>query len=184
MQAAYNTKGNVSSALKSYVESAASNIADSIKTYEAGGRTGEWLNAKVSGTLKAMKNSVSKSDYDALEAFMERHRQYLRNLGIMPTFAVGGFPATGQAFIARESGPELVGQWGNRNAVANNDQIINGIQRGVMEAMSPLLTAVNQQTNTLHGAIGAIDTSVNIGDAQIARSNRAGSRKLGVAIVT
>lgn len=134
----------------------------------------------------ARAQATSGAERNYLEDFIERHKAYWDNLFGWTgyTFALGGFPAMGQAFIARESGPELVGQWGNRNAVVNNDQIIAGIQRGVMEAMSPLLTAVNTQTNTLTGAIGQIDTSVNIGDAQIARSNRAGNRKLGVAIVT
>ena len=38
-------------------------------------------------------------------------------------------------FIAREAGPELVGRMGNRSAVANNDQIVEGIRQGVYEAM-------------------------------------------------
>lgn len=51
-------------------------------------------------------------------------------------FADGGFPDMGQLFIARESGPEMVGQIGNRTSVANNDQIVEGIQRGVADANS------------------------------------------------
>lgn len=49
--------------------------------------------------------------------------------------AGGGFPSAGELFIARESGPELVGSIGSRTAVANNDQIIAGIAKGVREAM-------------------------------------------------
>ena len=49
--------------------------------------------------------------------------------------AGGGFPSVGEMFIAREAGPELVGTIGNRTAVANNDQIIAGIAKGVREAM-------------------------------------------------
>jgi HAMP domain-containing protein len=37
-------------------------------------------------------------------------------------------------FIARESGPEMVGTMGGRTAVANNDQIVSGITSGVMAA--------------------------------------------------
>ena len=38
--------------------------------------------------------------------------------------------------MARENGlPELVGQWGSKTAVANNDQIIDGIKQGVYEAV-------------------------------------------------
>lgn len=47
------------------------------------------------------------------------------------TFAQGGFPTQGQMFVAREAGPELVGTIGGRTAVANNDQIVEGITAGV-----------------------------------------------------
>jgi predicted nucleic acid-binding Zn-ribbon protein len=50
-------------------------------------------------------------------------------------YAQGGFPGAGEMFIARESGPELVGKMGNRNAVANNGQIVEGIKGGVKEAV-------------------------------------------------
>ena len=50
-------------------------------------------------------------------------------------YANGGFPTTGQMFMAREAGPELVGSIGNRTAVANNDQIVEGISAGVYNAM-------------------------------------------------
>lgn len=50
-------------------------------------------------------------------------------------YANGGFPDMGEMFVARESGPELVGKMGNRSAVANNDQIISGIRAGVFEAV-------------------------------------------------
>ena len=50
-------------------------------------------------------------------------------------YAQGGFPDMGQMFVAREAGPELVGNIGNKNAVVNNMQIIEGIKQGVSEAM-------------------------------------------------
>lgn len=50
-------------------------------------------------------------------------------------FAAGGFPEVGQYFLAREAGPELVGRIGSRTAVANNDQIVSGIESGVFRAV-------------------------------------------------
>lgn len=50
-------------------------------------------------------------------------------------FADGGFPDQGQLFIARERGAELVGNIGGRTAVANNDQIVEGIYQAVLAAM-------------------------------------------------
>mgnify|MGYP004657249481 CR=1 FL=1 len=53
----------------------------------------------------------------------------------VPKFASGGFVSSGQLFIAREAGAEMVGGIGNRAAVANNDQIVAGIAQGVYEAV-------------------------------------------------
>ena len=46
-------------------------------------------------------------------------------------FATGGFPEEGELFFARENGPELVGSMNGHTAVANNQQIVEGIQQGV-----------------------------------------------------
>lgn len=48
----------------------------------------------------------------------------------------GGFPEQGQLFFANENGPELVGNIGNRAAVANNDQIVESLIAGVYEGTS------------------------------------------------
>lgn len=48
-------------------------------------------------------------------------------------YASGGFVDRGELFIAREQGPEMVGQIGNRTAVANTQQIVTGIADGVYE---------------------------------------------------
>lgn len=63
-------------------------------------------------------------------------------------YAKGGFPDEGQLFMAREAGPELVGSIGGRTAVANNDQIVEGISYGVSSANEGVirtLIAVGQQ---------------------------------------
>lgn len=70
-------------------------------------------------------------------------------------YADGGFPEMGQYFYARENGiPEYVGSIGSRTAVANNNQIIEGIKQGVMEAMSETTTVqpvvVNVGNKTLY----------------------------------
>ena len=53
----------------------------------------------------------------------------------VPTLASGGLVDKGQLFVANENGAELIGNMGNKTAVANNEQIIEGIRRGVEEAM-------------------------------------------------
>ena len=63
----------------------------------------------------------------------------LANIPHIPMFAEGGFPEDGQMFIAREAGPELVGSIGGRTAVANNDQIVEAVARGVYDAVMSAL---------------------------------------------
>lgn len=58
-------------------------------------------------------------------------------------FASGGYPSEGQLFVAREAGPEMVGAIGGRTAVANNDQIVEGIRQGVYDAVSAAMAQNN-----------------------------------------
>ena len=53
------------------------------------------------------------------------------------SYASGGFPS-GQFFLARESGPELVGTLGGHTAVMNNDQIVASVSSGVARAISSI----------------------------------------------
>lgn len=58
-------------------------------------------------------------------------------LGSIPTYATGGFPEDG-LFMANHN--ELVGQFSNgKTAVANNEQITDGIKQGVREAVAEIL---------------------------------------------
>ena len=61
-------------------------------------------------------------------------------------WANGGFPDS-QIFMANEAGnPEMVGKIGNRPAVANNDQIVAAVSRGVAEAVSAVMGTSNGPT--------------------------------------
>lgn len=95
------------------------------------------------------------------------------------TFAEkGGIMETGQMFIAREAGPELVGSIGNRTAVANNDQIVSAVSSGVRDANSAVVDAIY----TLINAVEEKDTSVVIGDDEIGRANDRYKRRRGVNV--
>ena len=50
-------------------------------------------------------------------------------------YAKGGFPQMGEMFVANEKGPEMVGRMGNKNVVANNNQIATGIKNAVVQGM-------------------------------------------------
>ena len=60
-------------------------------------------------------------------------------------YATGGYPDTGELFLARENGAELVGSIGNRTAVMNNDQIVASVASGVAEAVSAVMGNQNGQ---------------------------------------
>ncbi len=66
------------------------------------------------------------------------------------TYAKGGFPDMGQMFIARERGPELVGKIGNRNAVVNNNQIIEGVANGVYNAVVSAMSVIGNNNNNVN----------------------------------
>lgn len=57
----------------------------------------------------------------------------------IPGRANGGFVSSGELFVARESGPELVGAIGGRTAVANNDQIVQAVSSGVARAVASVM---------------------------------------------
>lgn len=79
------------------------------------------------------------------------------SLGRVSFFENGGFPDYGEMFIAREDGPELVGRIGNRTAVANNDQIVEGIASandGVINAIyamaQRIVTAIEENGGDIY----------------------------------
>ena len=59
-------------------------------------------------------------------------------------YAGGGTPNSGQMFMAREAGPELVGTIGGHTAVMNNDQIVASVSAGVYQAV---LSAMGGQSD-------------------------------------
>lgn len=63
------------------------------------------------------------------------------SLGAIAMAADGGVFDEGQMFIAREAGPEMVGTIGGKTAVANNDQIVEAVSRGVYEAVSAAMSS-------------------------------------------
>lgn len=63
--------------------------------------------------------------------------------------ARGGFVGNGDLFMAREAGPELVGRIGSRTAVANNDQIVQGVAGGVAAGQSEQNSLLRQQNDLL-----------------------------------
>ena len=61
-------------------------------------------------------------------------------------FANGGQPS-GELFLAREAGPELVGTIGGHTAVMNNNQIVSSVSDGVYKAMTAAMSSGNGNTH-------------------------------------
>lgn len=79
-------------------------------------------------------------------------------------YAGGGFPGAGEMFVARENGPELVGRMGNRNAVANNGQITDGIAKAVGPAVYNAVTAAISSSGNNQG--GDLYLTIELGGSR------------------
>lgn len=85
----------------------------------------------------------------------------------IPTFSTGGFPEDG-LFMANHG--ELVGKFSNgRTAVANNEQIIDGIQRGV-EYANLEQNALLREQNELLRALLEKNTVIQMDSREVGRT--------------
>lgn len=113
---------------------------------------------------KVLKATVtSDTDKDSVDKSVNTVKKAMNGIGSVFVgikslfgFADGGFPDTGELFIAREAGPELVGRINGKTAVANNDQIVSGISSGVYNAMVSAMSR-NHHANTTVTAIFQVD---------------------------
>lgn len=80
-------------------------------------------------------------------------------------YANGGFPGKGQLFVANEVGPEMVGTMDGRTAVANQQEITQGIANAVYPAVYNAVVAAMSEANnnvniTLQGDADKLFTMV------------------------
>lgn len=78
--------------------------------------------------------------------------------------ASGGAFSTGQMFIAREAGPELVGSIGRSTAVMNNTQIVSSVAAGVYSAV---VSAFSQYAASQNSQSGTANINVYVGGKQV-----------------
>lgn len=142
----------------------------------------EWLNEALNLRFEGFTKTfeiLGKSITVGIPAFNVQ-------LGKLPTFdipkyATGGFPEDG-LFMANRG--ELVGKFSNgRTAVANNEQIVDGIKYGVREAVSEVLAPYLSDIARNTRETADKDMSVNIGDREIARANNRGQKALGRKLI-
>ena len=146
-----NVKSSTSSAWSS-IKSSASSAASSISTQVRSSFS--TLSTNISNIWSKIKTSVNSAWSSIKSTVSSGINGSIRITGISSVsgvnkFASGGFPGTGQLFIARERGPEMVGTMGGRAAVANNNQIVDGISVGVKKAVAEaiLMTGNMRQSN-------------------------------------
>lgn len=126
-----------------------------------------WIFGGINSILSDLKN-FSIAGYSPFAG--------LRTISVpqIPMLADGGFVDQGQLFIAREAGAEMVGSIGRRTAIANNDQIVDGITYGVREANDDVVTAIYavaqqiiaEMRNQDNGGGGGYDFDRAVRDAQ------------------
>lgn len=80
----------------------------------------------------------------------------------LTAYATGGQVPTGQMFLAREAGPELVGTVGGHTAVMNNDQIVEAVAQGVAGANAEQNELLREEVAILRELLQK-DTTVRIG---------------------
>lgn len=171
-------------------------LEQAMKDYQATKDAITQANDEIIRSNSALKNSyedVARAMRDAgvqnVDSILQNQSVYLHGHadgGIVGQYASGGVvPTHGQLFIANEGAtPEMVGSWGTQTAVANTDQIVNGIQQGVSIAVSSVLAPYLAQIANNTRETANKDFSVNIGDRDIARANSRGQRALGRTIVS
>lgn len=132
------------------------------------------LSAWASAEAAVFGGSYRSSSNKVLPKFTSVHK-----------FASGGFPTTGEMFIARESGPEMVGTMGGKTAVANNDQIVSGVSAGVAAGQAEQNALLRQQNDYLRRILEK-ETTINFKPSSdagkwISRSSDMYARNTGVA---
>ena len=190
--------GDMATSLGNALSSGFNTIANVLTGKTSGQGLINQISEAVSAPFIAIKKSLTtamKVPIDALNDLIT----YLRNVQIgvkkpfadlrnistnfgpkMELMASGGFVESGQMFIARENGiPEMVGRIGQRAAVANNQQIVEGIALATERANGTMVNALYTIATRLIQAIEDNSTEVVIGDEQIGRASNRYNQKSG-----
>ena len=107
----------------------------------------------------------------------------LWNIPKIPLMAEGGFPDEGQMFIAREAGPEMVGNIGRRTAVVNNEQIVASISGGVAEANEEQNALLREQNSLLRALLDK-ESGVYLDGKNLTNSVEKYQRERGRVLIT
>lgn len=146
---------SIENAWKSVVGWFEDNVTNPIKSAFTGAINSiiGFINTCIDGLNKVGSFDIPKWEvtwpWGATTTFMQGRHVDLWKIDHIPTLAEGGFPDSGQLFIANEAGPEMVGTMDGHTAVANQMQIIEGIKRGVSDANSEQNDLLRRQNELL-----------------------------------
>lgn len=122
----------------------------------------ENVKVKIGNIVESIKKIISKLNFNfSMNTKLEQHGKLPSFRATGRIYANGGFPEDGMFFANHN---ELVGKFENgKTAVANNEQIVSGIQNGVYGAMSES-NALLMEQNALLQAILEKETGINAND--------------------
>lgn len=157
---ATNAGNGMVKAMKDAGDTMVSNLKSTRTTLATGPMSGivtaaNEMGSGVVGAVNQIADALSKVKF-SIPAWASKDGQaktynptvsYARYKNEPMPYAEGGFVSTGELFIARERGPELVGSVGGRTAVANNDQIVAAVSEGVYRAVSSAMGTNNTTVN-------------------------------------
>jgi len=126
--------------LKKFPKDVQQNIVDEM--YAKGYKISEKLQEGINSLGIEAKVKIKNPTQNDVNSYLGALKNFLSKGGLLasaikdtikiPGLASGGFVNEGELFVAREAGPEMVGTMKGKTAVANNDQIVQGITNGVM----------------------------------------------------
>lgn len=152
-----NMKNGIYSGFKGIVQMIGNVVNGMIDVFNAG-------LAQIQNAMNALISDFNKIASElGVSKLPKVHAQNIAHVKI-PAFAEGGYPNTGELFLARENGiNEMVGHIGSRPAVANNDQIVEAIRVAVAQSFNAdEQNELLREQNSLLRALLEKDTDVTL----------------------
>lgn len=151
-----------------YVIKSASDLGTTLGQ-SLGGSFGSALSSKANGAISAVQTALNGTLSKMRGGQLNSSGKF--EFQKVTLYADGGFPTEGQLFIAREAGAEMVGSMNGRTAVANNDQIVEGIAGGVAAGQAEQNALLRQQNNILMQLLNKNFTATVAPSAALGRVN-------------
>lgn len=146
-----------------------------------GSRVGDTFGGAIKGAINSVIGTI-ESKLNAVIGVAKKIPVLGSKIGdltiSLPRLATGGTISTGQMFVAREAGPELVGQVGSKTGVMNNSQIVDAVSAGVARAVAQAIT-----TTAGGSSSKTVNLSVNLDGRQIIKSINGAQRRAGKVLL-